>query len=126
MALAYKTNPEIKKEIDGWTKDKNTLTANLGYVIQLKVANPKLAFSDNYHFDKLRSITGSIEILGLSPWNDFHIFESINSASLEECVYYYFNDSECDEIRALLPKLESDNILKMKSVKDFWREMYED
>lgn len=126
MALAYKTNPEIKKEIDGWTKDKNTLTANLGYAIQLKVANPKLAFSDNYHFDKLKSITGSIEILGLSPWNDFHIFESINSASLEECVYYYFNDSECDEIRALLPKLESDNILKMKSVKDFWREMYED
>ena len=57
---------------------------------------------------------------------NYTIFESINSASLEECVYYYFNDSECEEIRALLPKLESQHILKMKSVKAFWGEMYED
>ena len=125
MALLYRTNPSIKKEIDEWTKNRNTLTANLGYAIQLKAANPTLSFSDDYYFNEFKAVTGTIEILGLSPWNDFHIFEVINSVDLDECVYYYLNDSDCDEIRCLLPKLESEHILKFKSLKEFWREIYE-
>ena len=85
MALAYNTDSKIKQEVDNWTQDTNTLTANLGYAIQLKASNPLLAFSDNYHFAKFKSIIGTLEILGLSPWNDFHIFESIDAADLKKC-----------------------------------------
>ena len=76
MAMAYNNDPKIKQEVDSWTIEANKLTANMGYAIQLKAVNPSLTFSDNYHFDIFKNITGTLQILGLSPWNDFHIFES--------------------------------------------------
>ena len=125
MALAYNTDSKIKQEVDSWTQDTNTLTANLGYAIQLKASNPSLAFSDNYHFAKFKSIIGTLEILGLSPWNDFHIFESIDTADLEKCVYYFFNENECDIIKNLLPTLYEQRKLKFESVKAFWEDCCE-
>lgn len=125
MALAYKTDSKIRQEVDSWTQNSNTLTANLGYAIQLKASNPSLAFLDDYHFDRFKSIVGTLEILGLSPWNDFHIFESINAANLKECVYYFFNENECDVIKNLLPTLDEQSRLKFKSVKTFWEDYSE-
>ena len=125
MASAYNTDTETKKEVDNWTKDTNAIIAKLGRAIQLKAFNPSLAFSDDYHFDKFKSISGLLEIIGLSPWNDFHIFESINIADLDECVYYFFEENECDIIKNLLPILDKQKKLKFKSVKAFWEECYE-
>ena len=126
MALAYLTDSKIKQEVDSWTQATNTLTANLGYAIQLKAANPSLAFSDNYHFDKFKSIVGTLEIIGLSPWNDFHIFESINAAALSMCTYYFFNENECDVVKSLLPTLSGQGKIRFKSVKEFWEKYYEE
>ena len=70
-------------------------------------------------------MAGTLEILGLSPWNDFHIFETIDSASLESCTYYFFNKSECDMIKSLLPNLDVQGKLSFKSVKLFWEQFYE-
>lgn len=126
LAAAYSSDSEIREEVDSWVHGTNALTANLGYAIQLKVANPSLAFSDNYHFDKFKSIIGTLEILGLSPWNDFHIFESINAADLESCTYYFFNRSECDVIKDLLPTLSGQGKLNFQSVKEFWERYYEE
>lgn len=125
MALAYLTDSKIKQEVDSWTQATNTLTANLGYATQLKASNPALAFSDNYHFDKFKSIVGTLEILGLSPWNDFHIFESINVAALSMCTYYFFNENECDLVKSLLPTLSGQGKIRFKSVKEFWEKYYE-
>lgn len=125
MALAYNTDSKIKQEVDGWIHNTNTLTANLGYAIQLKASNSSLTFTDNYHFDKFKSISGTLEILGLSPWNDFHIFESINLADLEECVYYFFDISECNIIKNILPTLFEQGKLKFESVETFWENCYE-
>lgn len=125
MALGYNSDPELKKEIDSWTRVTNPLTANLGYAIQLKAANPELSFSDEYHFNRFKSITGTLNILGLSPWNDFHIFESIDASAIEHCVYYFFNQTECDVIRKLLPTVNQQGKLEFKSVQDFWSKCYE-
>ena len=125
MAMAYNSNSKIKQEIDNWTHESNKLTANMGYAIQLKAANSALTFSDNYHFDTFKSITGRLEILGLSPWNDLHIFESINTSNIEECVYFYFNKSNCDMIRELLPELNVQGKIQFLPVKEFWEECYE-
>ena len=122
MAAAYNNDPQTRSTVDGWTQDSNKLVANMGYAIQLKAANPSLNFTDNYHFDVFQKISGTLEILGLSPWNDFHIFESINNADLSECIYYYFNDSDCDLIKELLPQLNSQRKLKFLPVKAFWEE----
>lgn len=125
MALTYNTDSKIKQEVDDWTHNTNTLTANLGYAIQLTASNSSLTFTDDYHFDKFKSISGMLEILGLSPWNDFHIFESINVADLEECVYYFFDKNECSIIKNLLPTLFEQGKLKFESVETFWENCYE-
>lgn len=125
MAMAYNNDPKIKQEVDSWTIEANKLTANMGYAIQLKAVNPSLTFSDNYHFDIFKNITGTLQILGLSPWNDFHIFESVNDSDIDKCVYYYFDESECDKIKELLPELNVQGKLEFFSVKVFWEDCYE-
>lgn len=125
MAIAYNNDPQIKQDVDRWTMDSNKLIANMGYAIQMKAANPTLRFSDNYHFNIFKNITGKLEILGLSPWNDFHIFESINKSNIEECIYYYFNENDCEMIKKLLPELNAQGKVRFLSVKEFWEEHYE-
>ena len=125
MAMAYNNDPKIKQEVDSWTIEANKLTANMGYAIQLKAVNPSLTFSDNYHFDIFKNITGTLQILGLSPWNDFHIFESVNDSDSDKCVYYYFDESECDKIKELLPELNVQGKIEFLSVKAFWENCYE-
>jgi len=125
MAMAYNNDPKIKQEVDSWTIEANKLTANMGYAIQLKAVNPSLTFSDNYHFDIFKNITCTLQILGLSPWNDFHIFESVNDSDIDKCVYYYFDESECDKIKELLPELNVKGKLEFLSVKAFWENCYE-
>lgn len=125
MAMAYNNDPKIKQEVDSWTIEANKLTANMGYAIQLKAVNPSLTFSDNYHFDIFKNITCTLQILGLSPWNYFHIFESVNDSDIDKCVYYYFDESECDKIKELLPELNVKGKLEFLSVKAFWENCYE-
>lgn len=125
MAITYNSDPKLRSEVDGWTKDKNTLTANLGYAIQIKAANPYISFADDYHFDILKAIGGRLEILGLSPWNDFHIFESIDNSNIDECTFYYYNCVECETVKALLPTLCTNGKLKLVSVKGFWEDCNE-
>ena len=123
MAKAYNEDEKIRKEVDGWTLLENKLTANMGYSIQMKAKNPTLSFVDDYHFDVFKKITGSLEILGLSPWNDFHIFESINHSQIDSCTFYYFNIDECESIKKLLPNLcNSDKLIFLPVIK-FWEEM---
>lgn len=71
-------------------------------------------------------MTGTLEILGLSPWNDFHIFESIDNCNLESCVYYFFSDNDREKIIELLPQQSEKKRLIVKSVKEFWKEKYEE
>lgn len=125
MAMAYNNDPKIKQEVDSWTIEANKLTANMGYAIKLKAVNPSLTFSDNYHFDIFKNITGTLQILGLFPWNDFHIFESVNDSDIDKCVYYYFDESECDKIKELLPELNVQGKIEFLSVKAFWENCYE-
>lgn len=121
MAEGYSNNPNIKREVDNWIKSNNSLTSNLGYAIQLKVKNPQLNFSENYYFDNFKAITGTLEIIGLSPHNDYHIFECIDKSQINECIYYYYDEAECKILKDLLPILNSNSSIKFESVSDFWR-----
>lgn len=123
MAIAYNNDPKIKQDVDSWTLKSNKLTANMGYAIQLKAANPSLTFSDNYHFDTFKNITGTLEILGLSPWNDFHIFESINAWTDEQGhVFIFFPIKSLAEtmhksemsVKTALNALEKENLIARK------------
>lgn len=125
MAIAYNNNPKVRSDIDRWTKEENALTANLGYAIQMKAANPHISFVDDYHFDELEALTGTLEILGLSPWNDFHIFEAIDNSDLDKCVFYYYDHEDSETVKSLLPKLHTCGNLTLVSAKKFWEDCYE-
>lgn len=122
FVIAYKTDEKMRAEIDSWVNESNQLTANMGYGIQLKAAHPELCFLDNYHFDELKMIEGELEILGLSPWNDFHIFEAVNNTAIQRCIYYFFLEEETERIKELLPKLNANGNLFFKPVVEFWSE----
>lgn len=125
LANAYITNPTVKKEVDLWMDCDNNITANIGYAVKAKVDNPDLTFKDNYHFDKLTAIVGELEILGLSPWNDFHIFEAMDNSNIEKCIYYYFSEEQCKKVESLLPNLFRKGLLEFLPVNKFWSEMNE-
>lgn len=121
MAEAYIEQDSIRKDIESWDKDSNKLVANLANSIKVKVKNPNLRFQEDYAVDEIKSIHGIVEILGLSPYNDYHIFENINNSNVDKCIYFYFNESECKRIEKLLPKLVGK--LEFKNVKEFWAVM---
>ena len=125
LAAAYATNPSVKNDIDSWIRDENRITSNMGYAVKMKVSNPEHVFSDDFHFDKLSAITGELDILGLSPWNDFHIFESIEKSKVTKCTYYYFSDEQRDKVTEILPTISAKGILQLCPLKDFWSKMYE-
>lgn len=121
LAIAYKENETVKNDVDSWLNDKNILVSNMGHAVKLKVEHPEVKFSEDYYFDDLKSITGEIEILGLSPWNDFHIFESVNNANIDRCVYYYYSEEQCKKVKELLPNLFATGKIEFVETKEFWR-----
>lgn len=121
FAEAYTNDPAIKKTIDGWTKDVNRLVSNLGRAVQIVVLHPDIQFIDNYHFDEFETLAGELEILGLSPQNDTHLFKTINSLDIDMCTYYYFSEQEVEDVRLQLDTLSSNGHLRFASVKEFWK-----
>lgn len=125
LVAGYRKNATIKRDVDNWIYDKNEIVAMMGKAVRRMVSNQDLSFEDHYHFEKLAKISGELEILGLSPWNDFHIFETINSLCLSVCVYYYFSESECEKVKVLLHRLNNSGALRFENVENFWRRMDE-
>lgn len=69
------------------------------------------------HLFKL--ISGQLEIVGLSPANDEHIFLMINSnPNIQSVIYYYYNDEDRIELPNHLKKP-----ITFKSVKNLWASM---
>jgi hypothetical protein len=120
MANGYQTIESVKQNVDSWEHVDNQLTVNLAQAIKLKVVNPNLHFQEDYSIKEFQEITGELTIFGLSPYNDYHLFEIINNAALEKCIFYYYNYSECERIKLLLPQLNVGKKLIFESVKKFW------
>ena len=121
MATAYLRDIAVRKEVDSWEMDNNKLLVNLADAIKLKSENPKLRFQEDYPIKELSEINGKLTILGLSPYNDYHLFNIIDDADIDECIYYLYSESERDKVKEIFPKLYSNGRLKFESVQGFWR-----
>lgn len=122
LSAAYNTNEIVRIDVDSWKNDTNSLIARLYDAVQLKLSNPNIKMSEPYHIDEFQHMEGNLDIVGLSPYNDFHIFEAIdNNDNIKNVVYYFFNDDECELIKV---KLKNHNLsLSFKSVKALWEEL---
>lgn len=65
------------------------------------------------------NISGTLEMLGLSPNNDEHLFIMINqNPNIKNVTYYYFNDSEKEELPKHIKKP-----VTFKNVKRLWESL---
>ena len=100
--------------LNEWTLSENKIIRDLGEAIKLKLDNPEAKMEEQYAYGVFERMEGEIEILGLSPLNDNHIFEEINNSGCE-VNYYFYSDGECDRIGEKYPNY------KLSSTKEFWQ-----
>lgn len=103
--------PEYERYI-GEIKKRDEHSYN---VITTSIDNPLLSAGTNYHFIDLSVLTGELVILGVSPNNDAHIFESINKSAVEKV--YFYNYGSLD---VTLPITKPYEIL---NVEDLWSKL---
>lgn len=90
-------------------------------IIQVKRRFPHLDFHQ-YPSNLLKDIEGEINIIGLSPNNDEHIFDSIlNNPKLSKIIYYYKSKRDKKSIRKLYPNTN----IKILPVDDLWSKAFE-
>ncbi len=120
MASVYQNDPKIKAEVDSWLTNENSLVCNLGHAIVLKASHPELHFSEQYDFESFEKMSGELDILGLSPWNDYHIFCAINNSAICKCVYYFHGENDCKKVTELLPSLAKNGNLYFSPANEIW------
>lgn len=114
---AYIENETVKKDVDSWKSSENKILNNLYESIMLKLKNPELRFDETYPIEQFQNIKGCVEILGLSPFNDTHIFKGINdNSNIENVIYYYHDTSETDVVNKLFNNIK----ITFVNVRDLW------
>ncbi len=89
-------------------------------MIQTKIEHPELKMATEYYFYEFESIEGQLEILGLSPNNDAHIFDAIlNNPSIKKVVFYYFSEKE----KSYIKEHYSNELFDCQSVQSLWESL---
>ncbi len=117
MAEGYKSDPKMKKDIDKWENGKDPLLRNFYESIKLKIEDENYTYSESYSIDEFQNIEQELTIIGLSPFNDTHIFKMINdNQKLSKVVYNYFDNLEIESVKKLL----TEKNVYFQNVRNFW------
>lgn len=112
----YQNDPNLRRQIDDWDESK-VLVKRLKEAIRLKAERPELKHSEQYPHEMLKTISGTLEIVGLSPNNDGHLFEQIlENKNITQIVFNYFSKQELADAERLF----SSKNLSTRDVRDFW------
>jgi hypothetical protein len=85
-----------------------------------KSEHPELKMETEYYFYELKEIEGQLEIIGMSPNNDAHIFDLIlRNPRITKVVFYYFSEKERKFIEEHYPK----DLFKCESVHKIWKSL---
>ncbi|MCA9013715.1 MAG: hypothetical protein KDA77_00155 [Planctomycetaceae bacterium] len=115
---AYQNDTEYRKRIDELDESID-LVRRLKEAIRLKAANPELRHAQQYPHDLLKEISGTLEIVGLSPNNDGHLFTQIlENDQITKITFNYFGDQEARDAEQLFV---SKNLF-IQDVREFWSE----
>ena len=87
-------------------------------LIMTKIEHPELPMATEYHFEELTKIESEIHVIGISPYNDTHIFELINqNEKIANICFYYFSEEEKNKAERIFKSKR----LKCINVRDFWK-----
>ena len=119
FAAGYENDPALRQQIEEMDEG-NDLVRRLKEAIRLKVERPDLEHSEQYPHKMLEQITGSLEIVGLSPNNDGHLFTQIlANDQISEIRFNMFDEQEVADAE----KLFHSKFLKTKDVRELWAGM---
>lgn len=120
FAVAGLKNSNLASEYKEWASSDNEITKNLGKSILYIMENKGSELEVLYPITKFKEIFGELTILGLSPFNDNHIFLMINNNDeLLKITYYYFTEDEKNKVQELL----SNKKIDLKDVRLFWNKV---
>lgn len=89
-------------------------------MIRTKIEHPELKMATEYYFYEFEEIAGQLEIIGMSPNNDAHIFDLIlNNHNITKVIFYYFSEKERKYIEEHYPK----DLFKCESVEKLWKSL---
>lgn len=116
FVAGYQDDPDAREQIDEWD-ESNVLMKRLKEAIRLKAEQPELEHSEQYPHEMLKGISGTLEIVGLSPSNDGHLFAQIlENENITEIIFNYFGEQEA----AAAERLFASKNLSIRDVRDFW------
>lgn len=112
----YQNDPEIRKQIDEWD-ESNVLVKRLKEAIRLKADKRELQHGEQYPHQRFKEISGTLEIVGLSPSNDGHLFTQIlENDQITEIIFNYFGDNEVVDAKRVFATKN----LTIRDVRVFW------
>lgn len=107
---------DFRNQIDE-LDESNVLVKRLKEAIRLKSVRPVLQHSEQYPHKELNDISGVLEIIGLSPNNDGHLFTQIlENESITEIVFNYFSHQEAADAQRLFGSKK----ISTRDVREFW------
>ena len=118
LATGYLEKPELQETVNAWKNDP--IMSKLYEALQLKLSNPSLQFQESTSLNTFKSIEGELDIIGLSPFNDNHIFEAISkNKNLATINYYYYDPHEIDSVKSILEGKSTN----YRSIVTFWQDI---
>lgn len=89
-------------------------------MIMTKIEYPELNMATDYYFDKLKNIDDELVIIGMSPNNDAHIFDSIlKNNKLKKVTFYYMSEQEHIFVEENYPR----DIFECAQVNTLWKSL---
>jgi len=115
----YLNDADIRQQIDA-IDESNVLVKRLKESIKLKVERPELEHTEQYPHKMLEQISGSLEIVGLSPNNDGHLFTQIlENDKISEIRFNYYGEHEAADAEHLFDA----KTLTTRDVRELWAEI---
>lgn len=111
--------PELVGQIEEWKNDDNIILRNMYEAISIG-KNMNIKFEEYYPVDKFRNIKETIDIIGLYPNNDSHIFNTITENEKIDKINFYFYDKL--EV-SLAEDVLKGKIVAFHSVKELWKSL---
>lgn len=84
----YENDTEAFQALRAENADKGEIVQ----IIDTYITNPQLKIATDYHFTELENVSGELDIIGLSPQNDSHIFSCIDKSSVDKVIFYTYGD----------------------------------
>lgn len=116
----YLKDEEYRKLIDSYESSEHEIQRKIYQMVQLRIKDNSIRFKEFDAIQDFKTINSNLSVLGLSLYNDNHLFEKIRTnEKIANISYYYYDEKDKDVISVLFPMKPVHFI----DAKEFWKEI---